>query len=56
MECAYCGEKIKILAFKCHHCGESFCVDCRLPEEHKCQSVEVRSWHNFAENVLKLKT
>jgi predicted nucleic acid binding AN1-type Zn finger protein len=39
MPCGYCGDRIEWLAFKCHQCGMSLCVNCRLPENHECTPV-----------------
>ena len=39
MPCEYCGERIEWLAFKCHQCQKSLCVNCRLPENHECTPV-----------------
>ena len=40
--CEYCGEKIKLLPFKCKYCGGSYCKEHRLPENHKC-TFELRT-------------
>ncbi len=34
--CEYCGKPINGLPFKCKFCGEHFCYDDRLPEDHEC--------------------
>ncbi len=33
--CSYC-EKPEVMPFKCKFCGEMFCADHRLPENHEC--------------------
>jgi hypothetical protein len=38
-ECSYCGSK-ESLPFKCKFCGEQFCGDHRLPENHNCYGLE----------------
>ncbi len=38
--CAYCGKKLNELPYKCRYCGEYFCVDHQLPENHACQGLE----------------
>lgn len=39
MECHFCGLKKEGLPFRCNYCGESFCSDHRLPENHACPRV-----------------
>jgi Zn-dependent protease len=39
MECHFCGQKKEGLPFRCNYCGESFCGDHRLPENHACPRV-----------------
>ena len=46
MKCACCGNGILSLPFICNHCGQPFCVDCRIPEEHGCQVIK-RNWENY---------
>ena len=38
MKCHYCGKGV-ILPFKCPFCGEYFCEDHRLPENHECPEL-----------------
>jgi len=38
--CAACGKDLKGLPFKCRYCGEYFCVDHQLPENHACQGLD----------------
>lgn len=38
--CVYCGEKLEGLPFKCRYCGEYFCVDHQLPENHGCSGLD----------------
>jgi hypothetical protein len=38
--CAYCGKELKGLPYKCRYCGEYFCVDHQLPENHACSGLE----------------
>ncbi|WP_136717267.1 AN1-type zinc finger domain-containing protein [Halorientalis salina] len=33
--CAECGEGMDT-TYDCHDCGNAFCVDCRLPDDHDC--------------------
>ncbi len=39
MECHYCEQHKEGLPFRCNYCGESFCSDHRLPENHACPRV-----------------
>jgi len=34
-KCAMCGKEVT-LPFKCKYCGQLFCDDHRLPENHSC--------------------
>ncbi len=38
-ECVYCGS-LERMPFKCKFCGEQFCGDHRLPENHECVGLE----------------
>jgi membrane associated rhomboid family serine protease len=37
-ECSECGKQT--MSFTCHYCGEKFCSDHRLPENHDCEGLE----------------
>jgi len=37
--CADCGKKV-VMPYKCKFCGNVFCDDHRLPENHKCEGVK----------------
>jgi Zn-dependent protease len=39
MECHYCGSGKEGLPFRCNYCGEFFCSEHRLPENHSCPRV-----------------
>ncbi|MFI5421588.1 MAG: AN1-type zinc finger domain-containing protein, partial [Nitrososphaerales archaeon] len=39
MECHYCGVAKEGLPFRCNYCGEFFCGEHRLPENHACARV-----------------
>ncbi|MCJ7450462.1 MAG: rhomboid family intramembrane serine protease [Candidatus Nanohaloarchaeota archaeon QJJ-9] len=38
-ECSECGKSVS-MPFRCKFCGETFCSDHRLPENHDCDSLE----------------
>ncbi|MEM3666697.1 MAG: AN1-type zinc finger domain-containing protein [Candidatus Bathyarchaeia archaeon] len=39
MKCQKCGQET-FLPFKCPYCGNYFCVEHRLPENHECPRIE----------------
>ncbi|MFB6192855.1 MAG: rhomboid family intramembrane serine protease [Candidatus Nanohaloarchaea archaeon] len=60
-ECSECGKKA--MTFTCRYCGESFCSEHRLPENHDCEGLEegvekekeeTKKW--FKEKKLKQET
>ncbi|MBD3212535.1 MAG: hypothetical protein GF311_08000 [Candidatus Lokiarchaeota archaeon] len=34
--CEFCGKEIGYLPFRCKYCGNQYCKDHRLPENHEC--------------------
>jgi len=48
--CDYCGETINELPWTCKRCGQTFCGDHRLPENHKCKGTKNK---NFFEPLTK---
>lgn len=34
--CANCKKKLKLLSFDCK-CHKKFCINCFVPESHKCE-------------------
>ncbi len=40
LQCHFCGKILTGLPFRCRHCGNSFCAEHHLPENHHC------SWHH----------
>ncbi|MFX1238899.1 MAG: AN1-type zinc finger domain-containing protein [Promethearchaeota archaeon] len=36
LNCKICGEELGYLPFKCNYCGNSYCKEHRLPENHDC--------------------
>ncbi len=39
MRCHFCDQDKEGLPFRCNYCGETFCVDHRLPENHACPRI-----------------
>ncbi|AYK13982.1 MAG: AN1-type zinc finger domain-containing protein [Methanosarcina flavescens] len=53
--CENCGCQTDFrTSYTCSRCGESFCIDCRLPEYHNCTESIPRKWSNYVQNVKKL--
>lgn len=51
--CDFCGETLHEVPFKCRRCGDSFCSDHHLPENHQCpglHSYEHKSHHKYCGN------
>lgn len=46
--CHFCG-RAESLPFTCKFCGEKFCSDHRLPENHQCPGLE-----EFKKNITKV--
>ncbi len=49
MECHFCGQEKDGLPFKCNYCGELFCGDHRLPENHACPRVGGQKQPGYAQ-------
>jgi len=44
-QCHQCGNELdSLLPFKCRHCGELFCKDHYLPENHHCPNLPRSGW------------
>ena len=43
MKCQLCKEEV-FLPYKCSYCGQYFCDDHRLPEQHQCPGLPKRGW------------
>lgn len=53
VNCSFCGRKIEGYSFwRCHYCGEYFCGEHRLPENHNCIGVP-RDWDTYREERAK---
>jgi len=38
--CSQCGKKLSQIPSECNYCGETFCTEHRLPENHSCIGLE----------------
>lgn len=63
-KCHYCGRQIEGLPYTCRRCGEQFCSEHRLPENHNCrgyqhfytESDRDHSWHTHQSRRLTRRT
>ncbi|WP_440944930.1 AN1-type zinc finger domain-containing protein [Methanosarcina sp. T3] len=58
-ECSFCGIVITHLSFKCKYCGERYCANCSLPEEHDCVGImilNIKNENKFYENAMFIAT
>lgn len=46
-ECWICGKK-EAIPYKCRYCGQTFCIDHRLPEQHACEAFDYSARDSFA--------
>lgn len=56
MQCDYCHKVSDELPYKCKFCGETFCSEHRLPENHECiglESYKGVKHEEFREDVVK---
>lgn len=37
VSCPSCGDRVEN-TYDCRQCGDAFCIDCRLPDDHECVS------------------
>ncbi|NCN38914.1 MAG: hypothetical protein COY38_04165 [Candidatus Aenigmarchaeota archaeon CG_4_10_14_0_8_um_filter_37_24] len=54
--CANCGKSLEGLPYKCRYCGEYFCVDHQLPENHVCQGLDEWKSGKLKEFKKEVKT
>ena len=47
-ECSECGKQT--MSFTCHYCGEKYCSEHRLPENHDCDGLESGKKEEFTES------
>ncbi|MEM2911861.1 MAG: AN1-type zinc finger domain-containing protein [Candidatus Bathyarchaeia archaeon] len=52
MECQKCGKEV-FLPFRCPYCGDYFCSEHRLPENHECPRVDLARFPKKEETPLK---
>jgi hypothetical protein len=36
--CDSCGDEVDT-TYDCRECGDAYCIDCRLPADHECESI-----------------
>jgi len=47
-ECSECGKET--MSFTCHYCGEKYCSEHRLPENHECDGLDSGKKEEFMES------
>ncbi len=52
MNCRMCGQET-FLPFRCPYCGDMFCIEHRLPENHSCPRMDLARAQRQEEVVLK---
>ncbi len=54
--CAFCGKQLtSLVPYQCKRCGNYFCADHRLPENHECV-FKNRSWESWKKEQGKMKS
>src|SRR3989338_7830837 len=53
VKCDYCGKNVDSLPWTCKRCGQTFCDNHRLPENHDCSRINQK---NFFEPLTKRTT
>ena len=51
MKCKTCGKET-YLPFRCPYCGNQFCNDHRLPENHNCQNIDAASTTRNQDSIV----
>ena len=52
-KCQHCGKKT-VLPSTCSYCGDYFCDEHRLPENHACQEINKWGWKNDCSSRIGL--
>jgi len=52
MKCVLCKKEV-YLAYRCSYCGQYFCDDHRLPEQHLCPGLPKRSWSSYKKHQMR---
>jgi len=47
-QCQLCKKEVD-LPFTCSYCGQTFCDEHRLPENHRCPVLSTRNWKKYRE-------
>lgn len=56
-KCFFCGKPFTELPFRCNYCGNRFCSDHYLPENHNCPKLSKKDWGVYQqEQIRKGKT
>lgn len=55
MKCALCNEEV-FFPHRCSYCGQYFCDDHRLPEQHMCPGLPKRSWASWKNIQMRPRT
>jgi len=55
MECKCCKHLSQLLTLMCLEYGDSFCMDCRVPDDHGCPGTE-GTWGSYCANVARFNT
>jgi predicted nucleic acid binding AN1-type Zn finger protein len=52
--CRSCGRKCGLTGTECKYCKASFCLRCRLPEDHECGKIADMRDAEFERNRAEL--
>ena len=51
-KCQLCKKDV-FMPFQCSYCGQYFCDEHRLPENHLCPNLPKRGWKDFKEYNIR---
>jgi AN1-type zinc finger protein 5/6 len=55
-KCFNCKKKIKMINYECR-CKNTFCIKCRLPENHNCSfDFKTDGKNNLSKKLIKVTT
>ena len=55
VKCAYCGKEVS-MPFVCPYCGQTFCAEHRLPENHECPNMPKEPFWYQKRKSIEVKT